>query len=62
MLTITCPDGIYLKFMDERNLECTVEYGTLTVKNQETKEILVSLVEGKWTNYLYTTYVMNNAA
>lgn len=49
MLKITCPDGIDLKFMEE-SIEYTVEDGKLEVKNSATKEVLIRLDEGKWSN------------
>jgi hypothetical protein len=53
MLKVTCSDGIDLKFLDEANLELLVEDGALTVKNIRTKEIVIRLEEGKWTNYVH---------
>lgn len=49
MLKITCPDGVDLKFMEE-STEYTVEDGKLEVKNSATKEVLIRLDEGKWSN------------
>lgn len=49
MLKITCPDGIDLKFMDE-NIVYIVEDGVLTVRNERTKEVLIHLEQGKWSN------------
>lgn len=54
MLKISCPDGIDLKFMDERDLDVTVEEGELTVKDSRTKEVLIRLDEGKWSNFVST--------
>lgn len=51
MLKITCPDGIDLKFMEE-SIEYTVEEGKLEVKNSATKEVLIRLDEGKWSNII----------
>jgi hypothetical protein len=53
MLKISCPDGIDLKFMDE-NVVYTVEGGELIVKNTNTKEVLIRLEEGKWSNVIGT--------
>lgn len=54
MLKITCPDGIDLKFLDDVNIEYTVEDGKLTVKNTQTHETLIRLEEGKWSNIVAT--------
>ena len=50
MLKVTCSDGIDLKFLDDDNIVYTVEDGTLTIQNAKTKEIVIRLEEGKWTN------------
>jgi hypothetical protein len=52
VLKIICPDGIDLKFLDESNIEYTVEAGALTVKNKQTKETLIHLEEGRWSNII----------
>jgi len=52
MLRIVCPDGVNLNFLDESNIEYTVEDGELTVKNKKTKEIFIQLKEGKWSHVI----------
>ena len=53
MLKVTCSDGIDLKFLDEANLEISVCAGELTIKDAKTKETVIRLEEGKWTNYVH---------
>lgn len=50
MLKVTCSDGIDLKFLDDENIVYTIEEGTLTIKNDKTKETLLRMEEGKWSN------------
>lgn len=64
MLKITCPDGIDLKFLDERHLDVSFVAGELIIVNNVTKEKVLHLAEGKWSNVIteesFATYVPPN--